>query len=147
MTQAKRILLGEDDPRDAELTLIGLSENGLANHVVVVEDGVAVMDYLLRRGRFAERAEGNPVVVLLDVKMPKLDGIQVLRAIRANPQLRLIPVVMLTSSGEQRDLVECYTLGVNAYVVKPVHFEEFQRAVKALGMFWGFINQAPPSAP
>jgi CheY-like chemotaxis protein len=146
MTEVKRILLAEDDPRDAELTLTALDEHGLANEVVVVEDGAEALDYLLQRGKFSERPNGNPALVLLDLKMPKVDGLEVLRAIRSNSQLSTTPVVILTSSREQRDLVESYSLGVNAYVVKPVHFEEFIDAVKQLGLFWALINEPPPTS-
>jgi len=146
VAQYKRILLAEDDPRDVELTLAALAEYKLANEVVVAHDGAEALDYLFRRGSFALRTEGEPVVVMLDLKMPKLDGIEVLRAMKADDRLRLIPVVVLTSSRESRDLEECYQLGANAYVVKPVHFGEFVGAVKELGMFWVLVNEPPPLA-
>ncbi len=146
-TEIKRVLLAEDDARDAELTITALRPSGMGNQLIHVQDGAEALDYLLRRGKFSNRPGGNPALVLLDLKMPKVDGLQALRAIRADEHLRLIPVVILTSSREEKDLVESYKLGANAYVVKPVHFEEFLRAVKELGMFWILINQAPPSAP
>lgn len=146
MTTLKRILLVEDDPKDIELTLTALDEYNLANEVVTVRDGVEALDYLYRRGDFAQRPEGNPIVVLLDLKMPRLDGVEVLRHLKADEQMRLIPVVILTSSRESRDLEECYQLGVNAYVVKPVRFAEFIEAVKQIGMFWALINEPPPGS-
>src|SRR5262249_50523737 len=146
MTELRRILLAEDDPNDVELTLAALGENRLANEVIVVNDGTEVMDYLQIRGRFADRARGNPAVVLLDIKMPKLDGLEVLKRMKQDQALSTIPVVMLTSSREERDLVESYRLGVNAYVVKPVDFQEFVDAVKNLGLFWAVVNQPPPAS-
>lgn len=146
MNAIKRILLAEDDPKDVELTLAALAEHNLANEVVVARDGAEAMDYLLRRGAFALRAEGNPVVVLLDLKMPKLDGHEVLKRMRADEKLKPVPVVVLTSSRESKDLEECYKHGVNAYVVKPVQFQEFVDAVKDLGVFWALINEAPPGS-
>jgi len=145
MKDLKRILLVEDDPKDIELTLAALSEHNLANEVAIARDGVEALDYLYRRGSFPRRRPGNPVVILLDLKMPRMDGMQVLQQIKADEQLRLIPVVMLTSSRESPDLEACYRLGVNAYVVKPVSFTEFVDAVKRTGVFWALINQAPPS--
>ena len=146
MKNFKRILLVEDDPKDIELTLAALAEHNLANEVAVARDGVEVLDYLYRRGSFAQRAPGNPVVILLDLKMPRLDGIQVLQQLKADEQMRLIPVVILTSSRESHDLKECYQLGVNAYVVKPVRFHEFVEAVKQVGLFWALINEPPPGS-
>ncbi len=146
METPKRILLIEDDPQDVELTLTALGEYNLANEIVIARDGVEAMDYLHRRGTFAQRPEGNPVVILLDLKMPRLDGIQMLRQLKADERLRLIPVVVLTSSGESRDLEECYRLGVNAYVVKPVRFVEFVEAVKQIGVFWLLTNEPPPGS-
>ncbi|MEJ2660464.1 MAG: response regulator [Desulfobacteraceae bacterium] len=140
----KRILLVEDDPKDIELTLAALAEHNLNNAVEVTRDGVEALDYLYRRGSFARRPDGNPVVILLDLKMPRLDGVEVLREIKADKQLRLIPVVILSSSRESLDLEECYTLGVNAYVVKPVRFAEFIEAVREIGVFWVLVNQPPP---
>lgn len=146
MNDLKRILLAEDNPEDVELTLASLEDIHLANEVVAVGDGAEALDYLFRRGQFSMRAPGNPAVVLLDLKMPKVDGLEVLRAIKADPDLKSIPVVILTSSREERDLVESYRLGVNAFVVKPVAFAEFAAAVKELGLFWGLINEPPPGS-
>jgi CheY-like chemotaxis protein len=146
MTDLKRILLAEDNEHDVELTLSALSENRLANEVVVARDGAEALDYLYRRGAFRLREEGNPVVVLLDLKMPKVDGLEVLRQIKGDDALRQIPVVMLTSSREENDLVESYRLGVNAYVVKPVEFSRFVQAVREMGVFWAVINEAPPGS-
>ena len=145
-TDMQRILLAEDDANDIELTLAALGENNLANEVVVVNDGVEALDYLHARGRFADRPRGNPAVVLLDIKMPKTDGLEVLKRMKADERLRPVPVVMLTSSREESDLVESYRLGVNAYVVKPVDFREFISAVKNVGLFWAVVNQPPPGS-
>jgi len=142
----KRILLAEDSPKDVELTLAALEEHNLANEVVVVHDGAEAMDYLLRKGKFEGLPAANPGVVLLDLKMPKVDGLEVLRRMRADKNLQSIPVVMLTSSREERDIVESYHLGVNAYVVKPVAFQEFIHAVKNLGLFWAVVNEPPPGS-
>jgi CheY-like chemotaxis protein len=146
METLKRILLVEDDPRDVELTLNALSEYNLANEIAIARDGAEALDYLYRRGAFAQRPPGSPVVILLDLKMPKLDGVEVLRQLKADEQMRLIPIVILTSSRESRDLEECYRLGVNAYVVKPVRFTGFVEAVKQLGVFWALINEPPPGS-
>ena len=146
MEALNRILLVEDDPKDIELTLNALDEYNLANKVEIARDGVEALDYLYCRGSFADRPAGNPVVILLDLKMPKLDGIQVLQQLKADEQMRLIPVVVLTSSRESRDLKECYRIGVNAYVVKPVRFLEFVEAVKQIGVFWALINEPPPGS-
>jgi CheY-like chemotaxis protein len=146
MAEFKRILLAEDNPKDVELTLTALEEHNLANEVVVVHDGAEALDYLYRRGKFALRADANPAVLLLDLKMPKVDGMEVLRKIKADKGLQAIPVVILTSSREERDLVESYKLGVNAYVVKPVDFQQFIHAVKELGAFWAVINEPPPGS-
>ena len=135
------ILLVDDDPNDVELTLGALAEYNLANKTVVVWDGSEALDYLYRRRRFADRASGDPVVVLLDLKMPKVDGLEVLRQIKSDLALKTIPVVMLTSSHEERDIIESYHLGVNSYVVKPVTFEEFVQVVKQIGLFWVLTNQ------
>ena len=145
MADVKRILMAEDDPNDAELTQAALASSNLANEIVVVTDGAQALDYLYRRGAYAGRANGNPAVILLDIKMPKVDGLDVLRDIRADPALHRIPVVMLTSSREQSDLIASYDLGVNAYVVKPVEFGEFHAAIRALGLFWAVVNEPPPS--
>ena len=146
MTSFKRILLAEDSSKDVELTLAALDEHNLANEVVVASDGAEALDYLYCRGKYKLRSPDNPVVVLLDLKMPKVDGLEVLRTIKSDDRLRAIPVVMLTSSREEKDLVESYKLGVNAYVVKPVDFQDFISAVKELGFFWAVINEAPPTA-
>lgn len=144
MGNIKNILLVEDDPRDVELTLAALEEYHLANKVAVVDNGAEALDYLYRRGKFKTRAGGNPVVVLLDLKMPKVNGLEVLKTIKADEYLKVIPVVVLSSSREAPDLAECYQHGVNAYVVKPVDFAEFMKAVKQLGIFWAAINEPPP---
>ena len=140
----KTILLAEDDPRDAELTLAALEENHLANDVAVVNNGEEALDYLYRRGKFKMRAGGNPVVVLLDNKMPKVTGLEVLKSMKADNHLKAIPVVVLTSSRETPDLIEFYKHGVNAYVVKPVDFSDFMKAVRRLGVFWAAVNEPPP---
>jgi CheY-like chemotaxis protein len=137
--------LVEDDPRDVELTLAALDEHKLANKVTLARDGEEALDYLYLRGNFTSRAGGNPIFILLDLKMPKVTGIEVLRQIKADPQLRAIPVIVLSSSREQPDLNECYKQGVNAYVVKPVDFAEFTAAVKELGIFWAAVNEPPPN--
>lgn len=145
-TEVKRILLVDDSPRDTELTLNALAQHNLANEVVAVRDGAEALDYLYRRGPFADRAAGNPAVVLLDLKMPKVDGIEVLRQMKSDPQIKMMPVVVLTSSREEQDLVTSYQLGVNAYIVKPVQFQEFVEAVKLLGAFWAVVNEPPPGS-
>ncbi len=142
----KHILLVEDDPRDADLTLAALEEHGLANGVFVVHDGEKALDYLYRRGEFKTRTGSNPILVLLDLKMPKVSGLEVLKVVKADENLKIIPVVVLSSSRETPDLVECYKHGVNAYVVKPVDYSEFMKAVKQLGIFWAAINEPPPNA-
>lgn len=146
MSDAKRILLVEDSPNDVELTLSALERHNLANEVIVVNDGEEALDYLHRRGRYRLRAPGEPVVVLLDIKLPKVDGLQVLQELRSHKSMEKLPVVMLTSSREERDIVQSYNLGVNAYVVKPVAFQEFVAAITELGLFWAVINQPPPRA-
>jgi CheY-like chemotaxis protein len=146
MSDLKRILLVEDDPKDVELTLAGLAEYNLANEVVVAPDGEEALDYLYRRGKHESRPSGNPAVMLLDLKLPKVNGFEVLEQVRADEKLKMIPVVVLTSSHEERDLVKSYKLGVNAYVVKPVDFHQFVNAVKELGAFWAVINEAPPGS-
>lgn len=140
----KNILLVEDDTRDVELTLAALEEHHLANKVEVVDNGVEALDYLYRRGKYKARTDSNPVLVLLDLKMPKVSGLEVLKTLKADEKLKSIPVVVLSSSRETPDLVECYQHGVNAYVVKPVDFGEFVEAVKQLGIFWAAINEPPP---
>jgi CheY-like chemotaxis protein len=146
MSELGRILVVEDDPRDVELTLTALDEYKLANEVVVARDGKEALDYLYYREQFASRAQESPAVILLDLKLPKVNGLEVLQTIRSDDRLRMIPVVVLTSSHEERDMVASYKLGVNAYVVKPVDFHEFVNAVKELGMFWAVINQPPPGS-
>jgi len=140
------ILIVEDDPRDVELTLTALEEYNLANAVVVTRDGQEALDYLYRRGKFNTRSDGNPAVMLLDLKLPKIDGLEVLKQVRSDEHLKMIPVVVLTSSHEEKDMMRSYQLGVNAYVVKPVDFHEFVNAVKELGVFWAVINEPPPGS-
>lgn len=139
----KTILLAEDNMNDVELTLAALEDLNIANSVVVVNDGVEAMEYLRREGKYKERPEGNPTVILLDIKMPRMDGFEVLQTIREDINLKKIPVVMLTSSREEKDLIKTYELGVNAYVVKPVDFDQFMDAVKQLGIFWALVNEVP----
>jgi CheY-like chemotaxis protein len=146
MPDLGRILMVEDDPNDVELTLTALGEYNLANEVVVTRDGAEALDYLYCRGSYAGRATDNPAVLLLDLKLPKVDGLQVLKQVKSDEKLRVIPVVVLTSSREERDMVQSYRLGVNAYVVKPVDFHEFVNAIKELGIFWAVINQPPPGS-
>ncbi len=143
--KTKGILLVDDSANDVELTLAALAKHHLANDVTVARDGDEALDYLFRRGRFAHRLDNNPVLVMLDLKMPKVDGLEVLRQIRADEALKLIPVVILTSSREERDIIKSYTLGINAYVVKPVEFEKFFGAVEELGLVWMVINEPPPA--
>ncbi len=145
MSVLKKILLVEDNPNDVELTLEALSENNIANAVDLARDGEGALDYLNRKGSFSSRSAGNPAVILLDLKLPKINGLEVLKAIRENDKLKMIPVVILTSSREESDLIEGYRLGVNAYVVKPVDFSEFVRAIRTLGLFWAIINEPPPA--
>ena len=144
MAKIKRILLAEDNENDVELTLTALQDCRLSNEVEVVRDGAEALDYIYQRGKYAQRGEGLPCVVLLDLKMPRMDGLEVLRQIKSDPTLRHIPVVMLTSSREEKDLVMSYDLGVNAFVVKPVDFDQFLKAIRALGMFWVIVNEPPP---
>ncbi|MBU6400197.1 MAG: response regulator, partial [Verrucomicrobia bacterium] len=144
MNPLKRILLVEDNSKDVELTLSALENHHLVNEVAVARDGVAALDYLQRRGAYADRPDGNPAVVLLDIKMPKLTGLEVLERMKAEPALRLVPVVMLTSSREEPDLARAYALGANAYVVKPVDFQQFVDAVRQVGAFWAVLNEPPP---
>jgi two-component system, response regulator len=145
MNALKRIVLVDDSPRDTELALTALEAHNLANEVVVLRDGAEALDYLYRRGEFADRPYGDPAVILLDLKMPKVDGIEVLRQIKGDPAMKLIPVVVMTSSREEQDLLNSYQLGVNAYVVKPVKFQNFVEAVKQVGAFWAVINEPPPA--
>jgi CheY-like chemotaxis protein len=142
----KPILLVEDDPRDLELTLVALERSQLANDVVIVRDGEAALEYLSRGGAYADRPEGNPAVVLLDLKLPKVNGLEVLQTVRTTEALRSIPVVMLTSSHEESDVLRSYQLGVNAYVVKPVEFKQFVEAIADLGVFWAVLNEPPPGS-
>ncbi len=142
----KPILLVEDNPHDLELTLIALSKSQLANEVVVTRDGAEALDYLHRRGEFVDRQVGSPAVILLDLKLPKVDGLEVLKEIRHTDGLKPVPVVMLTSSKEEQDVIRSYELGVNAYVVKPVDFNEFVRAIADLGIFWAVLNEPPPGS-
>jgi CheY-like chemotaxis protein len=142
----KPILLVEDNPRDLELTLVALSRSHLANEVVIARDGVEALDFLRCEGQFAGRPKGNPAVVLLDLKLPRVDGLQVLDEIKQSAELRPVPVVVLTSSREEKDLLRSYKLGANAYVVKPVDFREFIDAVRELGVFWAVLNEPPPGS-
>jgi CheY-like chemotaxis protein len=144
MSSLRSLLLVEDNPNDVELTLTALKEANLANDVVVANDGEQALDYLFRRGPHADRTGGMPAAILLDLKMPKVDGHEVLRQIRADPELRLVPVIVLTSSREERDLYRSYDSGANSYVVKPVDFEEFITAISKLGVFWALLNEPPP---
>jgi CheY-like chemotaxis protein len=143
-TDVQTIVLAEDNPNDVELTLAAFAENGLLNEILVLRDGAATLDYLFARGAYEGRPTGNPGLLLLDLKMPKVDGLEVLRTIKGDARLRTIPVVILTSSREERDLLQSYDLGVNAYVVKPVGFQDFVGAVRALGGFWAMVNEPPP---
>jgi CheY-like chemotaxis protein len=140
----QHILIAEDDPLDEKLTMTALEEYNLANKVVAVRDGAEALDYLYCRGKFGTRPPGNPVAVLLDLKMPKVSGMEVLKAMKADEHLKMIPIVVLTSSREELDMIECYKHGVNAYVVKPVDFSDFMKAVKSLGVFWAAVNEPPP---
>ncbi len=144
MSKIKRILLAEDNDNDLELTLTALQECRLSNEVEVVRDGAEALDYIYLRGAYAERSVGQPCVILLDLKMPRVDGLEVLRQLKSDSALRKIPVVMLTSSREEKDLIDSYDLGVNAFVVKPVDFDQFVSAIRALGMFWAIVNEPPP---
>jgi two-component system response regulator len=144
MNSLKRILLVDDSPRDTELALTALETHNLANEVIALRDGAEALDYLYRRGEFADRPHGDPAVILLDLKMPKVDGIEVLRQIKGDAALKMIPIVVMTSSREEQDLLNSYQLGVNAYVVKPVKFQSFVEAVQRVGAFWAVINEPPP---
>jgi CheY-like chemotaxis protein len=146
MTTLGRILIVEDDPNDVELTLTALGDYNLANEVVVTRDGQQALDYLYRRGEFSTRSMDNPAVMLLDLKLPKVSGLEVLQQIKSDERLKTMPVVVLTSSNEEKDMMRSYRLGVNAYVVKPVDFHEFVNAVKELGVFWAVINEPPPGS-
>lgn len=142
----KPILLVEDNPRDLELTLVALEKTHLANEVIITRDGEEALEYLFGTGKFADRQRGNPAVVLLDLKLPKVDGLEVLAKIRQTEELRRLPVVILTSSREEQDVVNSYNLGVNAYVVKPVAFQDFIQAIQDLGVFWAVLNEPPPGS-
>lgn len=144
MLEIRNILLAEDNPMDIELTIEALKDCNLANRIVSVTDGAEALEYLNYQGKYADRPKGNPVVILLDIKMPRLNGIEVLEAIRGNDALKNLPVVMLTSSREEPDLKKCYALGVNAYVVKPVDFRDFIEAARHIGIFWALLNEQPP---
>jgi CheY-like chemotaxis protein len=144
MNSLQRILLVEDSPQDVELTLAALEEYHLANRVDVARDGAEALDYLYRRGAYANRPGRQPVVIVLDLKLPKVSGLEILCILKGDPGLKTIPVVVLTSSREQPDLADCYRLGVNAYVVKPVDFQKFVEAVRNLGLFWAMVNEPPP---
>jgi CheY-like chemotaxis protein len=146
MEKLGRILMVEDDPKDVELTLTALEEYNLANEVVVARDGAEALDYLFYRGEHKTRTGENPAVLLLDLKLPKIDGLEVLKQIKSDDKLKMIPVVVLTSSKEEKDMVASYSLGVNAYVVKPVDFHEFVNAIRELGVFWAVINEPPPGS-
>jgi CheY-like chemotaxis protein len=142
----KPILLVEDNPKDLELTLIALNKSQLGNEAVTVRDGVEAIDYLCYRGEFRDRPRGNPAVILLDLKLPRMDGLQVLESIKREPELQPVPVVVLTSSREEKDVVKSYALGVNAFVVKPVGFKNFLEAIQELGVFWAVLNEPPPGS-
>jgi DNA-binding response OmpR family regulator len=146
MEKLGRILMVEDDNNDVDMTMTALDEYNLANEVVVARDGAEALDYLLCRGKYESRSSENPAVLLLDLKLPKVDGLEVLRQVKSDNKLKMIPVVVLTSSHEEKDMVASYELGVNAYVVKPVDFHEFVNAIKELGVFWAVINVPPPGS-
>src|ERR1700723_3352428 len=146
MSTLGRILMVEDDPKDVELSLTALEDYNLANEVVVARDGAEALDYIYSRGKYAGRPGENPAVMLLDLKLPKVDGLEVLQQIKSDEKFRLIPVVVLTSSREEKDMVASYKLGVNGYVVKPVNFHEFVNAIRELGVFWAIINEPPPGS-
>lgn len=146
MDNLGRILIVEDDPKDVELTMSALEEYNLANEVVITRDGQEALDYLYCRGKYDERPNDNPAVILLDLKLPRVDGLEVLQQIKSDERMRMIPVVVLTSSHEEKDMMRSYKLGVNAYVVKPVDFHEFINAVKELGVFWAIVNEPPPGS-
>lgn len=143
MVNLRKILLVEDNPNDIELTVEAFSEFNLANRLVILNDGVQAMDYLYYRGEYKNREVEDPAVILLDIKMPRMDGIEVLQEVKNDPHLKIIPVVMLTSSREEPDLKKCYGLGVNAYIVKPVNFKDFFESVKSVGIFWAVLNEIP----
>ena len=144
MENYHKILMVEDSQNDIELILDALSDYNFVNNIEVVRDGEEAMDYLYRRNKFSGRKGGNPIFILLDIKMPRMTGLELLRIIKHDENMKTIPVIMLTSSKEDTDLRECYRLGVNAYVVKPVHFSDFAEAVKKIGKFWAVVNEPPP---
>jgi len=146
MDRLGRILMVEDDPKDVELSMTALEEYNLANEVIVAHDGVEALDYLYSRGQFEGRSGGNPAVILLDLKLPNIDGLEVLKQVKSDEKLKLIPIVVLTSSKEEKDMVASYKLGVNGYVVKPVDFHEFVNAIRELGAFWAVLNEPPPGS-
>jgi CheY-like chemotaxis protein len=146
MDELGKILLVEDDQNDAELTVMALTDNHLANEIVIARDGEEALDFLYRRGAYESRKDGNPIVVLLDLKLPKVDGLEVLKQVKSDPGLKKVPVVMLTSSREERDVLNSYDLGTNSYVAKPVGFEEFVESVKEVGLFWTVVNHPPPGS-
>jgi len=146
MEELKFILYAEDNPNDIELTLEAFKDIKIANRVQVVNDGAQVLDFLYKRGKFKNRTGANPIVILLDIKMPKIDGFQALKIIKEDPEFKNIPVVILTSSREEKDLIESYKMNTNAYVVKPMDFEQFTKAIKELGVFWALINEPPPGS-
>ncbi len=146
VTALGRILIVEDDPNDVELTMTALGDYNLANEVVIARDGQQALDYLYSQGQYADRSPENPAVMLLDLKLPKISGLEILQKIKADDRLKTIPVVVLTSSNEEKDVMRSYSLGVNAYVVKPVEFHEFVNAVKELGAFWAIVNVPPPGS-
>jgi CheY-like chemotaxis protein len=147
IAKIKRILLAEDNENDVELTLNALQECRVSNEVEVVRDGAEALDYIYQRGQYSGRGHGLPCVILLDLKMPRVDGLEVLRQIKSDLAVRQVPIVMLTSSREEKDLVRSYDLGVNAFVVKPVDFNQFVQAIRSLGMFWAIVNEPPPERP
>jgi CheY-like chemotaxis protein len=146
VTGTGRVLLVEDDPKEVELTLAALDECGLSSEVVVARDGEEALDYLHCRGAFKTRTKDNPAVMLLDLKLPRIDGLEVLQQVKSDEKLKVVPVVVLASSREERDIAASYQLGVNAYVVKPVDFHEFVKAIKELGVFWAIVNEPPPGS-
>lgn len=138
------ILLVEDNPNDAELAIRALKKHNLANHVATVTDGEEALDFMFARGKYGHRkVENGPKVILLDLKLPKVDGLEVLKAIKGDPRTKIIPVIVLTSSKEEKDIVESYRLGVNSYILKPVDFDKFVDAVKDIGYYWLLLNQSP----
>jgi len=143
MSEIRTILLAEDSPHDAEMAIDALRDAHLANPIVHVEDGVEALDYLLQRGKYADRTPGDPAVLLLDIKMPRMDGLEVLKQLREHDTLKRMPVVILSSSREESDLARSWDLGVNAYVVKPVDVDQFFEAVRTLGKFWAVLNETP----